>query len=111
MYWLPCATLVAEAPVMGMPPVNGLAFVATRGGERLHARDYLPLASGRIPEDEHYFLIECWRFPDGPLRYQDSQSALALVVRVSWPYRIPGANEPTPVESRHELMFTVGVNR
>lgn len=103
--------LAAQAPVMGTPLENGLAFVATRGGARLQVRDYLPQANGRIPREEQYFLIECWRFADGPLRFQDSQSALALAVRVTWPYRLPGTNTPTPPESRHELMFTVGVNR
>jgi prepilin-type N-terminal cleavage/methylation domain-containing protein len=103
--------LAAQAPALGTPPVNGLAFVASREGARLHARDYLSPTSGRLPEAEQYFLIECWRFPDGPLRYQDSHSALAMAVRVSWPYRTSGASAPTSPESRHELMFTVGVNR
>lgn len=103
--------LAGQAPLMGMPPENGLAFVATRGGTRLHSRDYLPPLAGRIAEGEQYYLIECWRFPDGPLQFDAAQSALALAVRVSWPYRQPGSTTPTPVESRHELMFTAGINR
>ena len=103
--------LASQAPPMGMPPQNGLAFVATRNGARLHARDYLPLAHGRIAEVDQYYLVECWRFGDGPLQFDAAQSALALVVRVSWPYRQPGDLAPTALESRHEFMFTVGVNR
>ena len=103
--------LAAQAPIMGMPPVNGLAFVAPRDGARLHSRDYLPPANGRIAENDAYFLIECWQFPDGPLRFDPAQSALALAVRVSWPYRQPGSTAPTAAEQRHELMFTMGVNR
>ncbi|AOS46047.1 hypothetical protein Verru16b_03142 [Lacunisphaera limnophila] len=103
--------LAAQAPVMGTPLANGLAFVATREGVRLHASEYRPPANGRIAESDQYFLVECWRFPDGPLRFQEAQSALALAVRVSWPHRLPGVAAPTPPELRHELMFTVGVNR
>ncbi len=103
--------LAGQTPSMGMPPVNGLAFVATREGTRLHSRDVQSPATGRIADAEQYFLIECWRFSDGPLAYDPAQSALALVVRVSWPYRQPGSSAPTAPEQRHELMFTAGVNR
>lgn len=103
--------LAAQAPLMGMPPEGGLAFVAARNGARLHARDYRPPAGARIAEDEQYFLVECWRFGDGPLAYDPAQSALALAVRVSWPYRQPGSTAPTPSESRHEFLFTAGINR
>ena len=103
--------LAAQAPVMGTPLDNGLAFVATREGTLLHSRDYRPPVTGRIEIEGQYFLIECWRFPDAPLRFESPQSSLALAVRVSWPYRLPGASAPTSVDSRQELMFTVGVNR
>ncbi|MFZ5494150.1 MAG: type IV pilus modification PilV family protein [Verrucomicrobiota bacterium] len=103
--------LAGQAPLMGRPPENGLAFVATRGGALLHSRDYLPPVDGRLAEGEQYFLIECWRFSEGALAYDPAQSALALAVRVSWPYRQPGSTAPTPPGSRHEFMFTVGINR
>lgn len=103
--------LAGRAPVMGQPPVNGLAFVATREGSRLHSRDYLPPETGRIAEGEQYFLVECWRFSDAPLAFDAAQSSLALAVRVSWPHRQAGTSTPTPVDARYELMFVTGVNR
>ena len=103
--------LAAETPVMGTPLNNGLAFVETHDGARLQSLSYRPPATGRIADDEQYFLVECWRFPDGALRYDGAQSSLALAVRVSWPYRVPGASAPTAPASRHDLMFTVSINR
>lgn len=103
--------LAGRVPIMGQPPVSGLAFVAPREGSRLHSRDYLPPGTGRIAEDEQYFLVECWRLPNGPLAFDAAQSSLALAVRVSWPHRQPGASAPTPVDARHELMFATGINR
>jgi type II secretory pathway pseudopilin PulG len=103
--------LAGQVPVMGQPPVNGLAFVASRDGSGLHSRDYRPPGTGRIAEGEQYFLVECWRFPTGPLAFDAAQSSLALAVRVSWPHRQPGAAAPTPSEARHELVFATGVNR
>jgi hypothetical protein len=103
--------LAGRVPAMGQPPSNGLAFVADRSGSRLHARDYRPPATGAIAEDEQYFLVECWRFPSGPLAFDAAQSSLALAVRVSWPHRQPGSGTATPAEARHELMFATGVNR
>src|SRR6478735_1425880 len=77
--------LAAEVPTMDAPLTHGLAFVAVRDGSWLHSRDYLPPASDRIADEDRYFLVECWRFPDGALRYEAGQASLALVVRVSWP--------------------------
>lgn len=103
--------LAGRVPALGQPPLNGLAFVATRDGARLQARDYLPPGLGSVADDEQYFLVECWRFPDGALAFDAAQSSLALAVRVSWPHRQPGSNAPTPAAARHELMFATGVNR
>jgi prepilin-type N-terminal cleavage/methylation domain-containing protein len=103
--------LAGQAPTLGVMLEGGLAFVAARDGTRLHSRDYLPPSTGRIEPGGQYFLIECWRFPDGPLRFEASQSSLALAVRVSWPYRLPESSSPTSVESRQEILFTVGLNR
>lgn len=103
--------LAAQTPVMGTPLDHGLALVAARDGVRLHSRDYRAPLSGRIADNDQYFLVECWRFPDGALRYDGAQSTLALTVRVSWPYRVPGAAAPTDPASRHDLMFTVSLNR
>lgn len=103
--------LAGQVPVVGMPAENGLAFVATRNGARLHARDYLPPATGRIAEGEQYFQVECWRFSSGSLQFDSAQSSLALAGRVTWPHHQPGGIAPTPLEGRHEFMFAVGVNR
>ena len=98
--------LAVEVPVMRTPLEPGLAFVATRDGGRLHSRDYHPPASGGIAEEEHYFLVECWRFAEGALQFEAGQPSLALAVRVSWPG--PGS---APSGEPQELMFTVAINR
>lgn len=103
--------LAAQAPVMGAPPAEGLALVASHDGARVQSRDFLAPASGRIADRDQYFLIECWRFADGPLRYDGAQSSLALCVRVSWPYRQPGAATPTPEAARQEFTFVTSLNR
>jgi len=97
--------LVAEVPAMGEPLANGLAFVATRDGSQLHSRDYHPPPADRIADEDRYFLVECWRFPDGALRYEAGQTSLALAVRVSWPAGGSAARE------QHELMFAMSLNR
>jgi hypothetical protein len=103
--------LAGQVPVMTQPFGAGLAFVATRDGARLHSRDYLPPAGGRIPEAEQYFLVECGRFPDEPLRYEGQKHSLALAVRVSWPYRVSGSAVPTTESSRTQVAFTVSLTR
>lgn len=103
--------LAAQTPLLGAAPVDGLAFVASRHGTRLQLRDAPAPGAGVMPESEQYFLVECWRFPEGPLRFDPATGALALVVRASWPYRTPGSSTPTAPEARHELMFVMGVNR
>jgi hypothetical protein len=102
--------LAGQAPVMGSPG-GGLAFVATHDVARLHALNYLPPSGALIPASEQYFLIECWRFPDEPLRYDAQKHFLALAVRVSWPYRFPGSTAPTDGTSRAQVNFTVSLTR
>lgn len=103
--------LAGRVPVASFPPVNGLALVASRDGTRVHSRDYLPPAGDRLADAEQYFLIECWRFPGAPLAFDAAQSALALNVRVSWPYHQPGSDASVPIEGRHEFTFVIGINR
>jgi prepilin-type N-terminal cleavage/methylation domain-containing protein len=103
--------LAAQTPLMGTPPASGLALVATRDGVRLHSRDFQTPAAGRIAEGGQYFLVECWRFPSGPLAYDAAQSSLTFCVRVSWPYRQPGADAPVPDAARQEFMFVTSLNR
>lgn len=103
--------LASQVPEMGSPLGSGLALVATRETARLHSRDYLPPATGPIPEGKQYFLIECWRFPDEPLRYDAAKHSLALAVRVAWPYRLPSFPAPTAESARRHVMFTVAIRR
>jgi len=103
--------LAAQTPLLGPSPADGLAFVASRDGVRLQPRDNPGSGAGPMPEAEQYFLVECWRFSDGALRFDPATGALALTVRVSWPYRTPGSTAGSAPESRHELMFVVGVTR
>ena len=103
--------LAGQVPVMNGPLTDGLAFAADREAMRLHSLTYLPPVAEQLPEGEHYFLVECWRFSDEPLRFDSSKAFLALAVRVSWPHRLPGATAPVPAESRHELVFTLALNR
>ncbi len=103
--------LASQASVMNGPSGNGLAFVATRDAARLHARDYLPPTVGRIPDEEQYFLVECGRFPDEPLRYDAQKHFLAFTARVSWPYRLPGLSAPTAEATRTQVVFTVSLTR
>jgi hypothetical protein len=91
---------------MGAPLDGGLAFVATRDGDRLQSRDYHAPTVGRIAEEKRYFLVECWRFPDGALRFEAGQPSLALAVRVSWP-----ASASAAPADQQELMFTAAINR
>lgn len=104
--------LAAAIPVMTAPLDNGLAFVATRDGARLHSAVYLPPGlSTRIPEGEQYFAVEVWRFDQPPLAYDSSAAVLPLYVRVSGPYRIPGSTTPTRLEERSRVTFTLAINR
>lgn len=103
--------MAAHVPVMGSPLDGGLGLVATRDASRLQARDYSPPVSGIISAGDQYFLIECWRFPDEPLRFDAQKHFFALAVRVSWPYRLPGASEPTAPGTRAQVMFTTSIVR
>lgn len=104
-------SLADQNPIMNGPLTGGLAFVADREAARLHSRDYLPPVAGLLPEGEQYFLVECWRFPDEPLRFDVQKGSLALAVRVSWPYRLPGSSTATEISARTQFMFTVALNR
>ncbi|MDI1337800.1 MAG: prepilin-type N-terminal cleavage/methylation domain-containing protein [Lacunisphaera sp.] len=104
--------LATAAPVMTAPLTNGLDFVATRDGSRLHSSTYLaPAASALIPADEQYFAIEVWRFNQGTLGYDANAAILPLYVRVSWPYRNPGSGTPAALADRSQLTFAVAINR
>jgi hypothetical protein len=100
-----------RAPEFGSPGAGGLAFVAPHDVVRVQSRDYLPPAGALIPDVDQYFLIECWRFPDEPLRFDAQKHFLALAVRVSWPYRLPGPGVTTTDGARAQVSFTVSLTR
>jgi hypothetical protein len=102
-------SLAGVVPVMTGTPAPGLALVATRDGCRLHSRDYLPLGPG-LAVAEQYFLIECWRFGEEPLRFDSEKTFLALAVRVSWPSRLPDGTVAAE-EAQSAITFTVVLNR
>lgn len=103
--------LATAVPVMSAPLQNGFTLVATRDGLRLHAdQSGFPVSGAEIAQDERYFLIEAWQFNEAPLRYT-GDGLLALHVRISWPYIVPGAAMPTPVSDRSQLGFTISLIR
>jgi len=103
-------SLADRVPVMALPMTGGLALAAARDAARVDSLEYLPVAEP-IPADEQYYLVECWRFPSEPLRFDGQKAFLALYVRVSWPYRVPGVAAPTALAERNQVTFTLSLNR
>lgn len=103
--------LAAQIPVMSAPLTDGLAFAATREVTGVESLAYLPPANDRIPAAEQYYLVECWKFQDEPLRFDAQKAFLALQVRVSWPYRLPGVADPTEPSDRSQITFTMSLTR
>jgi len=102
-------SLAGMVPVMTATPGPGLALVATRDGRRLYSRDYMTPALG-LEMADRYFLIECWRFEEEPLRFDSEKAFLALAVRVSWPYHLPDGTVAA-AEAQSAITFTVVLNR
>lgn len=103
-------SLAAQVPVMAAPLDGGLALVAPREATQAQSLNVLPPAT-LISAGEQYFLVECWKFPAEPLAFTGSKAFLALHVRVSWPYRVPGSTAPVPLADRSQVAFTVSLNR
>jgi hypothetical protein len=103
-------SLADRVPVMASPLAGGLAFAAARDATRVGSLEYLPVTVP-IPADDQYYLVECWKFPSEPLRFDGQKAFLALYVRVSWPYRVPGATAPTAPADRSQVTFTLSLNR
>jgi len=102
--------LADRVPVMAMPLAGGLAFAASRDSVRVDSLEFLAVADP-IPADEQYYLVECWKFPTEPLRFDGQKAFLALYVRVSWPFRLPGAGAATAPADRSQFTFTLSLNR
>jgi prepilin-type N-terminal cleavage/methylation domain-containing protein len=104
--------LAHTVPVMGAPLEHGLLFVASRDGGRLHSANYLPPATSRLlPPEQRFFAIEAWRFNQGELRFDGTAPVLAVHVRVSWPYRLPGSTAVTPLADRSQFTFTLALSQ
>lgn len=98
----PLATLLPETCLL----------VATRDAARLHSLAYQPPPlADQITEDAQYFLIEAWSFNDAPLAFEASGAVLALHIRVSWPYRVPGSFAVTPLAARGKMSFNLAISR
>lgn len=102
--------LAGRVPVLTAPPGDGLAFVATRGDARVQERAANPASGTPRAAGEPYFLVECWRFPDGPLRYDATKACLPLLVRISWPGSTADANG-SAATGRGEITFVVSLRR
>lgn len=102
--------LADRVPVMVSPMTGGLALAAARDAIRVNSLEYLPVQES-ISADEQYYLVECWKFPSEPLRFDRQKAFLALYVRVSWPHRLPGVAAPVAPGDRNQITFTLSLNR
>jgi prepilin-type N-terminal cleavage/methylation domain-containing protein len=104
--------LAGQARPLATPLPDTCLLVATRDAARLHALNYQPPpAADRMAGDSQYFLIEVWSFSESPLAFEAGGAVLALHIRVSWPYRIPGSLTATPLASREQVGFNLALNR
>lgn len=103
--------LAAELPLVGTPRDEGFALVASQDTAEVQSLSFLPPASGPLPSSGQFFLVECWRFSLEPLRWDPAKAFLAIHVRVSWPYRLPGGTHPVPLSDRNQFRFSLCLNR
>ncbi|MBI3884569.1 MAG: hypothetical protein HY302_02395 [Opitutae bacterium] len=101
-------------PEMAAPLADGMRFVANRDGSRLHSVS-APAAGAALAAADQYFLVECWRFPSGPLRFDAATTFVATYARVSWPYQTGTSGSSvalvTPLADRSQLTFTAAINQ
>lgn len=104
--------LVSQISRLAEPLPATLMLAADRTLERVQTLNYLPsMAAEQIPAASRYFLIEVWRFTAPPLEYNARGAGLAVQVRVSWPFFIPGADTATPLGDREQFVFSLALNR
>jgi hypothetical protein len=103
--------LATQARPMGTPLPATLTLVASRTVTQVQSLDYQPPATGRIVEEEQYYLVEAWQFTQPPLAFDPAGAGLALHIRVSWPYRNPGAATVTPPGEREQVTFNLTLSR
>lgn len=98
--------LATMIPVMSAPLENGWPLVVSANGLRIE-----PAGSGGIADEDQYFLVEIWRFPQAPLSYDPASAVLPLYARISWPYRLRGFATTTLIGDRQQLMQTLALDR
>lgn len=100
--------LATAVPIVDVSSNNGFGFVAAREGLRVAT---LAESDGVMVDDEQYFFLEVWRFAGEPLAYASNAAVLPVLVRVSWPYRVPGSLDATSFSARAQFSFTAAINR
>ena len=104
--------LAGQTRRMTAPLPDTLLLAAARDATRISSLAYLPpAAADQIAEGEQFYLIEAWTFDAAPLAFDPAGAVLALHVRVSWPYHVPGAALPTPPAGREQVTFNVALDR
>ena len=98
--------LATTIPVMSTPLANGLPLVVTASGLRIE-----PAGRGGIANEDQYFLVEIWRFPQAPLSYDPASAVLPLYARISWPYRLRGLATAIQAGDRQQLTLTLAIDR
>lgn len=101
-------SLAAGLPALVDSEGDGFVLVAPRDGGRVLAEMD---AGTALAEAARYFRIDVSRFASGPMAFAPDRNALVVWVRVSWPYRLPGADEPTYPETRREFTFATAIGR
>lgn len=100
--------LAAGLPVLGAS-AEGYRLLASRDGAQVVAESATPWQGH--PADA-FFLIEVWRFAEGPLSFAGGASAvLAVHVRVSWPYQSGTPAVTTGLKDRLQWSFTTTIAR
>jgi prepilin-type N-terminal cleavage/methylation domain-containing protein len=105
-------TLAGQTKPMATPLPATLNLVGSRDAMRAHTASYQPPpAADRMAQGEQYFLVEVWSFNQAPLSFDPGGTVLALHVRVSWPYFIPGSPSATPLADREQVTYNLSLNR
>lgn len=103
--------LAGQAITMASPLPDSLVLAAAHDATRVQALTYQPPPVAGLAEEEQFFLIEVWRFDQGALAFDPGGALLALHVRVSWPYRVPGSNTAIALAERKQVTFNLALNR
>lgn len=102
--------LAQQVPLWDNAQTGGLGFVAPRSGREVLAREMEPPTETEpLAGPAQFYLLESWRFPTPPLAYETGDDVIILLVRVSWPYQVPGAEGPVLFAQRRSLLFVLSL--